>query len=63
MNDFYLKPEDKVALLEGVMLRVSHVTIGKTWSRKESRVVDLRRERIFIFYSFLIVAFLSFIFR
>ena len=63
MNDFHLKPEDKVALLEGVMLRVSHVTIGKTWSRKKSRVVDLRREIIFIFYSFLIVAFLSFIFR
>ena len=47
-----LNLEDKVTLLEG------HVTVGKTWSRRERGVVDLTRGRFLIFYSS-IVAFLS----
>ena len=53
-----LNLEDKVTLLDGVMVRVSLVTVGKTWSRREMGVVDLRHGRFLIFYSS-IVAFLS----
>ena len=53
-----LNLEDKVTLLEGVMMRVSLLTVGKTWSRREMGVVDLRHGRFLIFYSS-IVAFLS----
>ena len=38
-----LNLEDKVTLLEGVMMRVSLVTVGKTWLRREMGVVDLNK--------------------
>ena len=42
------------------MIRVSHVTIGKTWSRRQHGVVELwtsHMEDFLILYSSLIVAF------
>ena len=40
-------------------MRVCHVTIDKTWSKRKSGVVDLRCRRFFIFYFSIIVASLS----
>ena len=55
-----LNLEDKVTLLEGVMMRVSLVTVGKTWLRREMGVVDLSRGRFLIFYSSIVAFYLCF---
>ena len=45
------------------MMRVSHATIGKIWSRRENGVVDFKRGRFFNFIFIYNCCILSFNFK
>ena len=48
------------------MIRLSHVTIGKTWSRRQHGVLELWTSNVENFFNFIIIfncCILSFIFR